>query len=732
MVKIKLPEMLEGKILFSPHAHAKILKIDTSKAEQLPGVEAVITWEDVPKNLFNPNKLDLILVHPELEFKDTYVLSEKARFVGDRIAAVAAVDAATAQEALELIEVEYEVLPAVFDPMEAMKPGAPKLHDFAENNISVHFDFPVAWGDAEAGFQEADIVVEETFRTAKNHICQFEPCTCIADFGADGRLTIWSPSQHPFLHRRKIAEIFDMPEGMIQWITPHVGGAFGKYGSLSVEPVCVALAKKAGRPIKLELSREEDLFATEPRQRYVSTGKIGLTKDGAITALQEKIIVDGGAYYTHNFSTTAVNMGGFLGLYRCPNVAAEATCVYSNVHPTGGVRGYGNHEGTCMLEQLVDKAADKLGMDPLDLRLKNAKKAGDPSSTGIPMETCTFEEMIKLGAEKIGWKEKRARKKEDGPKRYGIGAGIAMDVSGAQPFNIQHRNAFIKFNEDGSVNLLLNAADLGQNIIGAMAQIAAETLGLNYEDIHVVTGDTDSTLYDIGQHASGGCYQIGNAVINAAGEAKKQLLERAAKKLEAAPEDLEVREGHIYVTSDSEKTISVGEVSREAMYNFEGEHLNISGQGSFSPVQNPPPFSVVFTEVEVDIETGEVKVLKILYVADPGRAINPATVEGQLEGAIAQSLGYVLTEEYVSNRETGVLESDNLNTYKVPSILDMPETEVVLYEEPVPSGPFGAKGIAQGAMIAVTPSIANAIYDAVGVFITDMPATAERILEGLK
>jgi xanthine dehydrogenase molybdenum-binding subunit len=310
--------------------------------------------------------------------------------------------------------------------------------------------------------------------------------------------------------------------------------------------------------------------------------------------------------------------------------------------------------------------------------------------------------------------------------------GIAMDVSGAQPFNIQHRNAYIKFNEDGSVNLLLNAADLGQNIIGAMAQIAAETLGLNYEDIHVVTGDTDSTLYDIGQHASGGCYQIGNAVINAAAEAKKQLLERAAKKLEAAPEDLEVREGHIYVTSDSEKTISVGEVSREAMYNFEGEHLNISGQGSFSPVQNPPPFSVVFTEVEVDIETGEVKVLKILYVADPGRAINPATVEGQLEGAIAQSLGYVLTEEYVSNRETGALESDNLNTYKVPSILDMPDTEVVLYEEPVPSGPFGAKGIAQGAMIAVTPSIANAIYDAVGVFITDMPATAERILEGLK
>ncbi|MFC1867119.1 xanthine dehydrogenase family protein molybdopterin-binding subunit [Thermodesulfobacteriota bacterium] len=732
LADIKLPGMLAGKILFSPHAHANILKIDTSKAEKLPGVEAVITWHDVPKNLYNPNKLDLILFHPELEFKDTYVLSEKARFVGDRIAAVAAVDAATAQEALELIEVDYEVLPAVYDPIEAMQPGAPKVHDYAENNVAVHFDFPVAWGDAEAGFQDADVVVEETFLGARNHICQFEPCTCIAGFGADGRLTVWSPSQHPFLHRRKLAQIFDMPEGMINWVTPHVGGSFGKYGSLSNEPVCVALAKKAGGPVKLEFTREEDLFGTECRQRFVTTGKIGLTKEGMITALQEKMIVDGGAYYTHNFSTAAVNMGGFLGLYRCPNVAAEADCVYSNLHPTGGVRGYGNHEGSSVLEQLIDRAAEKIGMDPLELRLKNVKKAGDPSSTGIPMETCTFEEMIKLGEEKIDWKDKKARKKENGTKRYGIGMGIAMDVSGAQPFNIQHRNAYIKFNEDGSVNLLVNAADIGQNIIGAMAQIAAETLGLNYEDVHVVTGETDSTMYDIGQHASGGCYQIGNAVIGAAEAARKQLLERAAKKLEVAPEDLEVREKRIFVRSDPDKEMSVGEVAREAMYNFEGEHLNISGKGSFSPTQNPPPFSVVFTEVEVDAETGEVAVLKILYYADPGRAINPTVVEGQLEGAVAQSLGYVLTEDYVSNKETGALESDNFNTYKVPSALDMPEIEVVLYEEPVPSGPFGAKGIAQGAMVAVTPSIANAIYDAVGVLITDMPATPEKILAALK
>lgn len=731
LADIKLPGMLVGRLLFSPHAHAKILNIDTSKAEKVPGVEAVITWDDVPKKLYNPNKQDMINLHPELELKDTYVLSEKARFVGDRIAAVAAVDSATAQRALSLIDVTYEVLPAVFDPKEAMIPGAPKIHDFADNNVSLHLDFPVAWGNVEQGFRDADIVLEETFRSARNHICQIEPCTCIVDIGTDGSLIIWSPSQHVFLHRRKIAEIFDIPEGMIKWITPHVGGGFGKYGSLSLEPVCVALAKKAGRPVKLELTREEDLIATETRQRFITTGKIGIKNDGTITALQEKIIVDGGAYFTHNSSTTNVNMGSFLGLYRCPNVAAEADCVYSNLNPTGGVRGYGNHEGTCVLEQLVDKAAHEIGMDPLELRLKNIKKTGDPGCTGLPMETCTFEELIKLGAERIEWKKKKAPKGANGKKRHGIGIGIMMDVSGAQPFNTQHRNALIKLNADGSVNLIISAADIGQNLIGTLAQIAAETLCLNYEDIHIVTGNTDSTLYDTGQHASGGVYQIGHAVIRAAEEVRTQLLERAAKRLEVSIDDLAIKDKRIYVKSNPEKNLSVGEVAKGAIYNTQNEHLNISGKGSFSPKDNPPPFAAVFTEVEVDIETGEVKVLKILYVADPGRAINPTTVEGQIEGGIAQSLGYVLSEDYVVNNKSGALESDNFNTYKIPSVLDMPETEVLLYEKPVPSGPFGAKGVGQGVMVAITPSIANAIFDAVGVLITDMPATPEKIIAAL-
>ncbi len=732
VVDIELPGMLVGKVLASPHPHARIIKIDKSKAEKLPGVEAVLTFEDIPKKLFTPNRHDLILYHPENERKDMYVISEKARFVGDRVAAVAAVDAATSEKALELIEVKYEVLPAVLDPIEAMKTGAPRVHDFAPNNVSLHLNFPGFKGDVEKGFREAECVIEGTFRTSKQLVSQLEPCACVASFGPDGRLTIWSPGQNAFLQRRKLAELFGMPEGMIRWITPHVGGSFGKFGALSVEPICAALAKKAGKPVKIEYGREEDFCRTETRQTYIATAKMGVKKDGTITALQERLIVDGGAYFSRNSTTTMVNMGAFSGLYRCPNVAAEADCVYTNVVTTGGIRGYGNSEAMSVLEHLMDKAAKEIGMDPIELRLRNIKRVGDPDNKGLPMETCTLEALIKLGAEKIGWAKKRAQKKENGTKRYGIGMAIMMDVSGAHPSCIQHRNAYIKFNEDGSASLIVTAYDMGQNLSGTCAQIAAEVLGIRYEDVHIVNGDTDSTMFDTGIGASAGLYQVGHAVMNAAQEAKRRLLDRAGKKLGVAASELGVKDRRVYVKSDPQKGVSIAEVAKQAIYDFEGEHLNISGKGSFSPTQNPPPFAAVFAEVEVDIETAEVRILKILYVNDSGRVVNPATVEGQVEGGIAQGVGYCLTEDCVINRETGVLESDNFTTYKIPSALDMPEIEVILYEEPVPSGPFGAKGVGHGTTIAVNPAIANAIYDAVGVFITDMPATPEKIWEALK
>jgi len=726
----RLPGMLTGRLLTSPVAHANILNINTSKAEKLPGVEAVITFDDVPKKLFNPNKMDMCLFDPSGEFPDMYVLTDKVRFVGDKIAAVAAINSSVAEEALELIEVEFEELPAVFDSIEAANPGQPRIHDFAENNIALTFPCLANRGDAEEGFKEAHVVVEETFKSSKQHMCQMEPTTCVADFDASGRLTIWSMSQHPFLHRRKLAELFDMPVGMIRWKTLHIGGGWGKYGSFVAEPVCVVLAKKAGRPVKLEYSREEDFRTTETREAHIMTGKIGVRKDGTLCALQNKVVVQGGAYFTHNSNATNVAMGCFASLYTCPNIYEIADAVYTNIPVSGGCRGYGNPPAMCALEQLMDMAAEKLGMDPLELRMKNTKKAGEFGPANYALETSAFDDCLRLGAEKIGWKEKRGGRGE-GLSRYGVGMAMFMHVSGSIGAT-QHRNVQLRFNEDGTVNLAAGCLDLGQNIHGTISQIAAEILGIRYEDIIIHTGDTDTTLFDQGMHASGGLYQAGNATIKGATELKRLLLERAAKVLEAHPEDLDVKDRWISVKGSPDKRLSVADVAKDAIYNFEDDHDHLTAKGSYSPEDNQPPVGASFAEVGVDTESGEVKVIKLVIVCDVGRAINPQTVESQLEGGASQGIGYALTEEYFINQQTGYLEADNYITYKIPGAADMPDMGIIQYEKPVSTGPFGAKGVGEAAMVPIAPAIANAVYDAVGVRITDLPITPEKILAQIK
>jgi len=728
---IKLPGMLIGKVLRSPYPHAKILKIDKSRAEKLPGVEAVITREDVPATIFNRSHLSFLLERPEMDIPDENIFSDKARYIGDEVAAVAAINESIAEEALELIDVEYEVLPAVFDPIEAMKPNAPRVHDFAENNIACHIPCVESHGDVEKGFQEADYIVEETFRTSKQKHCHLEPHACVASFDTTGRLTVWSPCQQPFLCRRGLAMLFDMPEGLIKVLTPYVGGAFGSRLGFNGEHICVALAKKTGKPVKLESTREEDFIAHESRQPFIQTGKIGVKKDGTITALQMKMITHAGAYFTQSGATTGVCMSDFSGPYRCQNLSAEADIVYTNTAISGGFRGYGDPQAMWVLEQLVDIAAEKVGMDPTEFRLKNHKQAGEYGKAGFPIETCALDECIRIGAQRIGWKEKRARKK-DGVRRRGVGMAIAMHVTGAQNSLLEHANAFVKLNEDGSANLAVSACDMGQNPLGALAQIAAEELGVTAEDIHIVTGDTDTTMFDVGQHASRTLYMIGNAVQRAAAEAKRQLLERTAKMLGVSGDELEVKNRRIYVKAAPQKGVSVAEVTRDAIYNFKGECLNISGSCSWEPRDNPFPFQAAFAEVGVDTETGEVKVLKMVVAHDIGRAINPATVEGQLEGGIMQGIGYALTEDFAINKDSGIVESNNFTTYKIPSTLDMPEIEVILVEQPVPSGPFGAKSVGESGLVAIAPAIANAIYNAVGVRVTDLPITPEKILKALK
>ena len=740
-VDIKLPGMLIGKVLRSPHPHAMILKVDTSRAESLPGVVAVITREDTPKIRFTRSKGSVTIIKPEKVVEDEMVINDKARFLGEPVAAVAAINEGIANEALELIDVEYAVLPAVFDPVEAMKPGAPRIHDSAENNVAIYTTY--IEGDVEKGFQEADCIVEETFQSSKQKVCHLEPSACIASFDKNGRLTVWSPGQHAFPFRRKTSEIFGIPEGKITWMTPHVGGAFGNGQSLRAEPICIALAKKAGRPVKLEYTSEEDFVATETRQPCIMTGRIGVKKDGTITALQLKVIGNSGPYLSQCVKTTKVTLVMFGSLYRCPNVYGEGYSIYTNTVNSGGHRGYGAPQAYYVLEQLVDMACEKIGMDPLEFRLKNHRRVGDPSmysfvskdeKLGIetrkpmPIESCQLPECIKRGAEQIGWKEKRMAKKE-GTIRRGVGMACYIYLSSAFPVDFQHSSVFIKFNEDGSANLVVSACDFGQGILASLAQIAAEELGLRAEDIRITSGNTDITMYDTGQYSSRSCYIIGNSVLGAARLAKQRLLERAAQIIGEPADKLDIKDRQVYVKTAPEKRIPVAEVTWQAMYDADN-FSNISAKYAWQPTSNAYPFQAAFAEVEVDTESGQVKLLKIVTGQDIGRAINPITAEGQVQGGGIQAIDMALYSDFVT-KPTGELESTNFTNYKVCTTLDIPEFEVILIEEPTPTGPFGAKSVGESGTIAIAPAIYNAIYDAVGVRVKDMPVTPEKIIEGL-
>ena len=730
---IKLPRMLVGKVLRSPYPHAKILRIDKNKAEQLPGVEAIITLDDLPKIPYTCSFRDLPIVRSgALQRPDQFILADKARYVGDAIAAVAAINEDIADEAIDLIEVEYEKLPTVLNPEEAMKPGMPRVHDYAESNIAGHYTYVFAQGDVEKALKEADIKIERVYETTKQVAAQLEPQTVIADCDATGRVTIWSPCQMPHLAKIELAHMFGIPAGRIRLINPFVGGSFGCRLSIFNEPICIALAMKVCNPVKIAYTKEEDFTALETRTPTKYWVKMGFKKDGTLTAVQLKIIAWGGGYAGRSQRVGITMLTWGLGHYRCPNKTGEVYDIYTNTPMSGAMRGFGNPEIMWGIEQTMDIAADKLGIDPLELRLKNILKVGELSNRGLPIESTSLEKCIKRGAERIGWREKRGKKKGNGPKHRGVGMATASHISGGYPGLLEHSNALIKFNEDGSVNLIIHPGSPGTGIWGALCQIAAEELGIRPEDIHVVTGDTDVTMFDLGSYASRSTYVIGNAVLMAARQAKGQLLERAAEMLGIQPTELETKDREVYVRANPEKSISISKVARDAMYGLNGPCMNISGKCSWEPKANPSPTAAYFAEVEVNTETGEVKVLKFITAIDSGRAINPMTVEGQSEGGIAQGIGFALTEDYVINQGTGMVETNNFDTYKIPSIVDMPETEIVMIEEPEVTGPFGAKGTGEISSVGVAPAIANAIYDAVGVRIKEMPITKERILKALE
>jgi len=746
---VDLPGMLIAKVLHSPYAHAKIAKIDTSKAEKLPGVETVITMKDVPRIQYamdTANLQQLTGIEP-WGVRDTRVLDEKVRYYGDAVAAVAAINESVAEEAIGLIDVKYEQLPAVFDPVEAMKEGAPRIHDkvqrkqadgqpgeeVVEKNLGLHVELPPE-GDITKGFNEADFVIDETmYNTTQQRHSPLETFACVASFNADGRLTVWTPNQLQHLVKKGISFIFGIPVGKITVKAQYIGGAFGAGWLMVREPLCVALAKKTGKPVKLFYTRQEEFSDRPPREAFSRFNlKMGFKNDGSITAIERKLITRPGSAVAGSGLGSMIACACAGVLYRCPNKRNVADVVYTNEVPRSSMRGYGAIQDCFIREQIMDMAAEKIGMDPLELRLKNLSQVGDPGIFGpnFPIASTAMAQCIKIGAEKIGWKEKRGQKK-DGTRKRGVGLSCVAYVSGAWPAHQRQTSAIVKFNEDGTVVLSISPSPIGNNAFSSMAQVAAEVLGISFEDVHIVWGNTDVTLWELGSFASSSAYLIGNAVIKAAEDAKGKLLKRAARKLDLPAEELDIKDRRIYSKTDPQKGMPIAEVTMEAIFNvFDNEQF--TGCCMYTASDNPPAYQACFAEVEVDTETGEVDVLKVVVVNDSGTMLNPLTVEGSLQGGVVQALGFGLWEHPVAD-ESGRILTDDFDTYKIASTLDAPDMEVIGIEEaPAPTGPFGAKGAGEIGIHNPAAAVANAIYDAIGIRIWEPPITPEKILQALR
>lgn len=730
-VDLALPGMLVGKYLTSPHPHARIRSIDKSLAEQLPGVAAVISWDDIPKQLINPSIQKWTLHDGALDIEDMYIISEKARFVGDIVAAVAAVDEATAQKALSLLKVDYEVLPAALSMTDAMKPGAAAVHDGVADNISQIAAFPGNHGDVDAALAQAEVVVELSVQTSRQHPMALEPLTCIAAFDGNGDLTCWTPTQRPMTYRRAVAELFGLTETSVNIICEFAGGFYGE-ANWPIVPVCVALAKKARQPVRVEFTREELVAITPTRETYVVSGKLGFSKDGTLLAGSQELLVDSGAYFNRSNAVATVCFSIFSSVYRMPAFRGIQTSVYSNTPTTGGHRGYGGPAAIVMLEQLMDMAAEKLGMDPLDLRLKNVKRMGE-RAIFFSMETDTHFDLVRQGAERFGWKEKRSRDKTNGTKRRGIGMSTFHDVSGAQPHEVMDRHCVMTLEADGSVTVTLSHPDGGMNLLTSCAQIAAETSGLRPEDFRFVHAATKGARYDVGMAANAGMYGMGNLFVRAGTSLKREILAVASERLGLAPEDLDIERSEIMMKSDGRKRLSVKELAAAILIDHAGGNgRQITIPSSFTPVLNPASPSAVFIDLQVDVETGVIEIDKLLFIHDCGRPINPGTVEGQLFGGITHGLGHALFEDICINPDSGVIEGSNFNRYKLASTLDLPEIEIVLYEQPCESGPFGAKAVGMCGTHGIPGAVANALYDALGVRIRSMPFNAEQVLFAIR
>lgn len=733
------PGMLWGKILRSPYPHARVVAIDVDQARRLPGVKAVVTGQDtlgIPYGRGDAAKY----LPPNLAGKvanydsDKHPLAmEKVRYIGDEVAAVAAVDEATALEALELIRVEYELLPGVFDPIKAMDEAAPRVHDFAERNISnkIFWDF----GDVEKGFKEAYLIREDRFITSAVTHAPLEPRGCMAVFDKTGKLTLWTSSQAPYYRRRQLSIVFNMPESKIRVITPFVGGGFGgKVCFCEPDYQAALLSRITNKPVKITYTREEEFTSTSRRHPMVIDLKTGVTRDGILTAMQCNIIADGGAYF-HTGPVVMYLAGAFLvTLYRLKNVRYSGIRVFTNNIPSGPQRGHGAVQPRFAAESQLDMIAEDLGIDPVDIRLKNALHPGDITPNKFRVQTCGLRECIQISAQQTRWAEKI--KSPIQGQGVGISAGAFISGMAIPPHTTS--GAQVKLHEDGGVSLFTGVTEIGQGSDTVLAQITADVLGVDIDDIRVISSDTEVTPVHAGSFSSRGTYWGGKAVRAAALDAKKQLFEVAAAILEANPEDLEARDRKIFVKGSLDKAIPIKDVILASMMARDGNP--IMGRGFFKARVDPVNFETgegnvtpaysfesQIAEVEVNHETGKVKLVNMTVGHDTGTTINPMAVEGQLEGSVSMGMGQTLMEEIVSKK--GLIMNTSFLEYGIHTSMDMPQVRCILVDTENPDDPFEPKEAGEGTQVATPSAIANAVYNATGVRIKELPITPEKILK---
>ena len=726
-----LPRMLFGKILHTDRVHAKIISIDTGAAKALPGVHAVLTGEDIPVLRFGTTRDNVPLK------------AGKVGCIRDEVAAVAAETEEIAAEAIALIKVEYEDLPPVFSPAEALKEGAPVVHEDHPDNRSLAYNF--SHGDVAAAEANSDIVLEHEFEVPYVTHCCMGPGCVIADFDSAGKLTIYSQTQYPYNYKMDLAPAVGIHPGDIRVIQPPVGGAFGsKLDVYPFEPICALLSKAVGRPVKLTFTREEEFINSPTRQPAEFKIRSGVNKDGTLTFRSIDCLMNNGAYTSWGPTTPVIQMRTFTGHFRVPVVEYKGLAVYTNSVYAGSFRGYGNVQATFVTASVMDMLAEEVGMDPIAFRLKNAQNAGEVTPQGSRLDDCKLGECIEIAAEKTDFlnKHKAYAEGRDKPGHIKRGIGIATSIHNAGGAKIHKSDGcgtILKLDDYARATLITGASEIGQGIDAVLSQIVMEELGIPISDVTIVNNDTALGPWDVGVHASRTTFVAGNSALRAAKAARKQVLDAASKQSNVTAEEMDLREGHVVQADNGVSIIKLDKLLRQMHFGEEPEVVMVSeyfepdseleDRNHVGNLSATWAHGAYVAEVEVDTETGEVKVLKITAVQDVGRIINRLGIEGQMEGGISVSLGYALSEEL--QIKDGKVLNPNFRDYKVPTAPETPEIELHFVESHCKASPLGSKGIAELPAIIPAPAIANAVYNAIGIRFFAPPLTPEKVARAL-